>query len=666
MKKNNGTRVYDCAWERLTSIMAPSFTFVLQSSGVRQHIPSTRFFHDRGKWALVFIGFCVMAHGLGASAPNSSDEVFAPFILKENFDIRGPLFTLRDGTLFIAGPRARDTEGRTFSSFDNGWTWEYSKKAVPAKVLPPSGHILLDREGELHVLAKATPPADEKKTQATSEWEHHYTVHGRSEWRKSPNVVYRGDIRTSRGFIQHSNGTFIFPFPTGRGGRGGPLPYGSKTVKVLYSEDDGHSWNLSSDWLRAPVHKATETRGASEPTLIELNDGRVWMLMRSQSGYFYEAISRDAASWSLPWPSRFPTVNSNCQLLRLPDGRLMVFWNLGSFEVKETAVPRYPNRDALHAAISPDDGATWYGFRQIYRDPRATGAQPSEGDRGAGYPRVTYTLNGKVVVHTGQMTDRRALLIFDPDWLMETEQYTDFSNGIDEWRTWKEFGAPANPGKERFRPRKEGAVLVEHPEKNGAKSLRIARPIASEDPDGAVWNFPIGQQGTLSLRCQLQPGFKGAIIALSDRLYRPSFKRGIEQSVFTLFIPAEGLVNEKRVASPGKWFDLVFDWDLSRKQCRVRLNGEPVKILHQKEVSSEATTAYHTAPETKNLPNILPMNVRPNGICYLHIQSSSPEPDERGILVESVRAELTKPGTYSMPLGQNALSNIRHPDQNSP
>ena len=44
---------------------------------------------------------------------------------------------------------------------------------------------------------------------------------------------------------------------------------------------------------------------------IELRDGRLWMLMRTQTGFLYESFSRDQGeNWSEAGPSRFISSSS--------------------------------------------------------------------------------------------------------------------------------------------------------------------------------------------------------------------------------------------------------------------------------------------------------------------------------------------------------------------
>ena len=91
----------------------------------------------------------------------------------------------------------------------------------------------------------------------------------------------------------------------------------------------------------------------------------------------------------------------------------------------------YAPRWALHAALSLDDGASWHGSLEVYRDPAIRTPPASEsGDYGAAYPYGIEQADGTVVVKTGQsgsFPKRWGLFVLDPRWLLRLSKSADWS-----------------------------------------------------------------------------------------------------------------------------------------------------------------------------------------------------------------------------------------------
>lgn len=103
---------------------------------------------------------------------------------------------------------------------------------------------------------------------------------------------------------------------------------------VLLSDDDGATWRevlLPSPpphrvaWPHAGVRWQND---GCEPTVVELADGKLWMLIRTSQDCHYEAFSTDGGqSWTEPAPSRFHATITMPLAFRTSDGRLLVVWN---------------------------------------------------------------------------------------------------------------------------------------------------------------------------------------------------------------------------------------------------------------------------------------------------------------------------------------------------
>ena len=123
---------------------------------------------------------------------------------------------------------------------------------------------------------------------------------------------------------------------------------------IFYSDDDCHTWHRSDDTMTAPG------RGAHEPSIVELRDGRLLCLLRTTQACIYKSFSDDQGThWTVPEPTPLPAPDSPPLVKRIPStGDLLLIWN---HVASRTGRPRTP----LTAAISRDEGETWGNFRNI-------------------------------------------------------------------------------------------------------------------------------------------------------------------------------------------------------------------------------------------------------------------------------------------------------------
>lgn len=386
-------------------------------------------------------------------------------------------------------------------------------------------------------------------------------------------------------------------------------PTGRHETVVEYSDDGGKTWRLSESRLTSPCYEGFNgsNEGACEPCFEELGDGRVWMLMRTQAGCLYGSFSADGGTtWSPAAPTRFRTSTGPANLLRLHDGRLVLTWNHCELPPRHEGEGVYGGRDALHIAISDDDGMSWRGFREIYLDHRRNDNPASNGDRGTAYPLGAYTADGTIVILAGQGEGGRNPILIDPDWITETTAETDFRHGLAQWSVYQHTG----PAKRWWRAREVGCELIETPGEDGSKSLRV-RKSDGKEPDTAVWNFPNGWSGELTARILLPAGSQGAVIALNDRFFDPSNPLGEDRAVFRLDLKPGDV-------PPGAWQDLSLRWDLGQGTCECRLGDRLIATL------PIATTTL-------------------NGISYLRLRSAATTPDPHGLVVRRVAVQITDP-----------------------
>jgi hypothetical protein len=487
---------------------------------------------------------------------------------------------LKDATM--QGRYSRD-DGQTWSSAEDLFHWP----TAAAKYY--TFEAMVDHTGELHVFLLCDDAIWHTRTEA-----------GRSRWQPAK-TIYKGEPGNFFTAVELRNGRIVLPFPLNhkrswseRGGEFLNFTYvGPWGVSSLYSDDAGTTWKQSPDDLSVQTPDLG-TWGADEPSAIELKDGRLWMLIRTQRGRLYESFSSDGgARWSSAKPSPLISSDSPAGLLRLKDGRILLFSN---------ACLRYPYaygaRNVLHVAISEDEGRTWRGFREVARDPLRGDPPDAEGDYGLAYTFPIQTADGHVLFTNWVESGRtRSFRLFDPAWVYETKQTSDFARGIDDWTVFGTKGVGVEPDAE------------------ANKTLVLAIRKADKDwPAGAVWNFPVGGKGRLQFDLKVRRGFGGALIGLTDHYSVPWDMEDQYYNIFDLHIAGNGQTSSGAKFVSGRWHHVILDWETSRRQCRIFIDGKPAGTIED--------------------------NRHSEGINYLRVRSLSDGPDD-GLLLRTVTADVS-------------------------
>jgi hypothetical protein len=541
----------------------------------------------------------------------------APIFIRAPIENEAVPVCLPDGSLkvfFISRPDG--LKMCSLSSTDGGLTWSDRKEEFD---LPAAGYhsvqVILEKGGELvaffHVF-RGDPNGRKCAVDCFYDGWVARTTGQRSKWTK-PQRVFEGYIGALRGIIQTTSGRIIVPFGCEVPGKGPTLPTGSEVMTVMYSDDAGNTWQKSPSQIQAPCdpeYNNASWDGACEPSIVQLKDGRIWILMRTQANYQYETLSDDdGIHFQYAKRSRFPSPNAPSNMLRLKDGRIVLLWNNTANPPKFENKDVYGGRDALHIAISSDEGKTWRGFRELFRDPLRDSAPPHRGDRGTSYATAIETTQGKIVITAGLGEARRRIILVDPAWIEQTESETHFEQGLDDWCVFKWHG----PLEGVWRDRVAGPELIAHPGKPDHKVLHLRRP-DEKDPDGASWNFPAGFKGELKLRLLLPEGSQGGTIALGDRFFDPTDVNGESKAMFfTRFYPDGEYCTGKLPLKT--WCDVSLKWGTDQQLCEVSIDDKHVMSLPQLEPTQ-------------------------NGISYLRLRSAAEKPDKIGFLIESVAAKV--------------------------
>ena len=144
-----------------------------------------------------------------------------------------------------------------------------------------------------------------------------------------------------------------------------PLVHG-----VAISTDEGRTWRLHGA-VSAPPWPL-------ENMIVELKDGRLWMLIRTSSGVLWQSHSSDKGrTWTPGWPSTIKSPGSRFFVRRLASGNLLLVNHYN-----------FIGRNNLTAQRSTDDGVTWN--EGLLLDERASVSYPDGVQDKDGLVWITY------------------------------------------------------------------------------------------------------------------------------------------------------------------------------------------------------------------------------------------------------------------------------------
>lgn len=362
--------------------------------------------HTKLESVLVLVSLCLV---LVANTLPAQDLVLHPKLEQLPFKLMGPFTRTQEGDVVAIDSKS------TFVSSDDGKTWSAPRALFSENeglTVSNERAILTTRDGTIIV---GFMNLDERKWTWKNELHDApgaklptYVMRSTDHGKTWDNIQKLHDDWSGcvRDMIQTKEGRVIF---TAMKMLHNP---GRHSVLTYSSSDDGVTWTASNliD-LGGQGHHG----GVTEPTLIELADGRIWQLIRTNWGEFWSGYSNNGGRhWQILQPSGIPASSAPGLLTRLDDGTIMLLWNRTFPEGKESwelsggdglwsEVPVSNYREELSLAFSLDEGKTWTKPTVIARHP----------GKWLSYPYAFEVSPGKVWLTTMQGNIRASFNIAD-------------------------------------------------------------------------------------------------------------------------------------------------------------------------------------------------------------------------------------------------------------
>ena len=234
----------------------------------------------------------------------------------------GGFVRLGDGNLMIIEGSA------TRTSKDNGKTWSSAHPMIyegQDPGIPQRGPMVRTPDGVIVMVYQDLSTYhwewDDSKGEAINPRFDVWAIRSLDEGKTwvDRQMIFQGYCGALEDIIQTKSGHIVVPvqqyIPN-------PVRHGTRTH---VSVDNGKTWRQSNliDMGGVGAHD-----GAFEATLVELKDGRLYMLLRTSWDRFWEAYSWDKGlSWRQVGPSNIPTDSSSGCLTRLASGRISLVWS---------------------------------------------------------------------------------------------------------------------------------------------------------------------------------------------------------------------------------------------------------------------------------------------------------------------------------------------------
>ena len=285
----------------------------------------------------------------------------------------GDFVTLRDGRiLFVythftggAGDHAAAHLASRFSA-DGGMTWSREDVVIPTakggRNVMSVSLLRLEKTGEVALFYLVKNALDDCRMVMQTSGDEGKT------WGEPRQCMSERDyfVVNNDRVVRLRGGRTVIPAAQHKGSTA--TRFNARATAVCYlSDDDGITWRRGKGEIEGPADSRT---GLQEPGVVELKDGRLMMLCRTDQGCQMRSYSGDGGeTWSAPQRTEIRSPVSPASVARVPKtGELLLVWN--DNDGKAAPGRRANQRSPLTAAISSDEGATWRTIGRLEADPQ--------------------------------------------------------------------------------------------------------------------------------------------------------------------------------------------------------------------------------------------------------------------------------------------------------
>lgn len=189
----------------------------------------------------------------------------------------------------------------------------------------------------------------------------------------------------------------------------GPATKPKDRSVVAISSDYGTSWKTCD---------IPDSNGEVQPAVAyDLRRGYVALLRSRRADHIYRSTSPDGCHWSPPAATSLPNNNAAIQVLRLPDGNILLAFNNTAAELVN-GKPQTGARKPLSLALSSDFGLSWTLVRDIETGrPGVTDMRKVPGREEYSYPALALGSDGRVYLAYTFRRETIKIVSFSKNWL---------------------------------------------------------------------------------------------------------------------------------------------------------------------------------------------------------------------------------------------------------